>query len=166
MYLVGALLMPCYERCVGRRGLIFIAFLVLNIAVFMIGTSPLLNMRDSPGCIFVGLALCGFAASAITIPLLPEMLDQVTKKYPSLKNSEELNDAAAGYFNGSLGVGEALGPLVASQLVAAMGFRSACDFMACTVFVYTLFYFIFNGRSEIFESDASSDETKEAAADF
>ena len=44
-----------------------------------------------------------------------------------------------------------------------MGFRSACDAMALLVFIYTLFYFIFNGRSEIFESDTSKDESQEAA---
>ena len=74
-YLVGALSLPCYDRFIGRRGLIFIAFLLLNCSVFMIGTSPLLNMKDSVAWIFAGLGLCGFAASAITIPLLPEMLD-------------------------------------------------------------------------------------------
>mmetsp|Transcript_9786 Transcript_9786/g.12088 ORF Transcript_9786/g.12088 Transcript_9786/m.12088 type:complete len:228 (-) Transcript_9786:273-956(-) len=156
-YLIGALLLPCYQRFVGRRGLIFIAFILLNLSLFTIGTSPLLRMKDSPKCILVGLALCGFAASAITIPLLPEMLDQVIKKYPSLKNSDDLSDAAAGYFNGCLGIGEAIGPLVASQLVAAMGFRSACDVMALTVFVYTLFYFLFNGRSGIFEGDSKEE---------
>lgn len=74
-YLIGAILLPCYVNFIGRRGLIFIAFLLLNSSVFMIGTSPLLALRDNMTWIYAGLALCGFAASAITIPLLPEMLD-------------------------------------------------------------------------------------------
>ena len=122
-------------------------------SVFMIGASPLLNLQDSIQWVFTGLALCGFTASLITVPLLPEMLDQIISKYPALKDSEELNDSASGYFNGCLGVGEAIGPVVASQLVATMGFRSGCDVLALVLFVYTLFYFLFNGRSEIFYSD-------------
>lgn len=114
MYLIGALLLPCYNNFIGRRGLIFIAFLLLNASVFMIGTSPILNFKDTAKWIFAGLSLCGFSAAAITIPLLPEMLDQIGKTYPGLKDSEELSDATAGYFNCCLGVGEALGPIIAS----------------------------------------------------
>lgn len=69
-----------------------------------------------------------------------------------------MNDAAAGYFNGFLGIGEAIGPLIASALVPSMGFRSACDILALVTFVYTLLYFIFNGGSEIFERQTSTSE--------
>ena len=150
MYIVGSLLIPCYQTCIGRRGIIFMAFVLLIISVFMIGTSPMLNIKDSPKLIFSGLCLLGLASSAITIPVLPEMLDQLVKEYPSLKDSSELNDMTVGYFNGCLGLGEAIGPLISSALVAGIGFRSACDFLALTCFVYVLLFFLFNGRSDIF----------------
>ena len=86
-YILGSLLLSLYLRVIGRRGVIFFAFIVLVTSVFMIGTSPLLNLKDTPNYIITGLCLVGFASSAITIPVLPEMLDQITKKYPNLEGS-------------------------------------------------------------------------------
>ena len=47
-----------------------------------------------------------------------------------------------------------------------MGFRSSCDLLALTMFGYTLFFFLFNGQSDIFQSasdlrDTSVDEKEE-----
>ena len=75
MYIVGSLLIPCFLSIMGRRGVIFSAFILLSFGVFMIGTSPALRFPDSPKMIFAGLLLVGLAAAAITIPVLPEMLD-------------------------------------------------------------------------------------------
>ncbi len=106
----------------------------------------MLNFKDSPLYIFCGLNVLGLASAAITIPVLPEMLDQLVKEYPVLKDSPELNDVTAGYFNGCLGLGEAIGPILSSLLMSGMGFRSACDGLALFIFVYTLLFFLFNGR--------------------
>ena len=150
MYIVGSLLIPCYLSIMGRRGVIFSAFVLLILGVFMIGTSPVLRFPDSPKMIFAGLLLVGLAAAAITIPVLPEMLEQIINKHPILENNQELNDIAAGYFNGCLGVGEAIGPIVASVLTAGIGFRTSCDAFAVVLFAYTIFFFCFNGRCQIF----------------
>ena len=175
-YILGSLLLSLYLKYIGRRGVIFIAFVVLVMSAFFIGTSPLLRLKDTPNYIIAGLCLVGFASSAITIPVLPEMLDQIVLKYPNLKDNVELNDACAGYFNGCLGIGEAIGPIISSVLVAAIGFRTACDVLALTIFVYTLFFFIFNGRHEMLFKDTKPDEavapleshfiTTEASDDF
>jgi len=77
MYIVGTFLIPCYLSLIGRKGVIFCAFIFLILGVFMIGTSPLLSMHDSKKTIFFGLMLLGFTGSAITIPVLPEMLDSI-----------------------------------------------------------------------------------------
>lgn len=74
-YVIGSLMTFLYQSLMGRRGVIFFAFILLVMATFMVGTSPMLNLKDSPVCIFFGLFLAGFAASAITIPILPEMQD-------------------------------------------------------------------------------------------
>ena len=149
-YILGALLVPSAQSLIGRRGLIFTAFMMLLLSVILIGTSPMFRIRDSPKIVFSGLCLLGLSASAITIPVLPEMLDSIVQKWPQLENTKELNDVSAGYFNGSLGIGEALGPAIASLLVASMGFRSSCDVLAMTILVYTLLFFLFNGRQDIF----------------
>ena len=75
-----------------------------------------------------------------------------------MHDSEELNDKAAGYFNGCVGIGEAIGPISASFLISTLGFRSSCDLLALTVLVYTLFFFLFNGRSDIFACVNEDDE--------
>ena len=152
-YILGSLLLSFYLKFIGRRGVIFMAFILLVTSVFFIGTSPLLRLKDTPNYIIAGLCMVGFASSAITIPVLPEMLDQIVLKYPNLKDNVELNDACSGYFNGCLGIGEAIGPIISSVLVASMGFRTACDVLALTIFVYTLFYFIFNGGHEMLYRD-------------
>ena len=66
---------------------------------------------------------------------------------------------AAGYFNGSLGVGEAIGPIVASLLVAKFDFRPVIDGLALAILIYTILFFFFNGRSEIFHNGDASDGT-------
>ena len=75
MYIVGSLLIPCQLSIMGRRGVIFSAFILLVFGVLMIGTSPVLRFPDSPKMIFSGLLLVGLAAASITIPVLPEMLE-------------------------------------------------------------------------------------------
>ena len=150
MYILGAMALPCLSGLVSRRCIIFVACALLVLGVFLVGSSPLLKMRDTPKTIFSGLMVLGIAGSAISIPVLPEMLDSITQVYPGLRNSQEVNDVTAGFFNGFLGIGETAGPLLASVLVPSMGFRSACDGLALTLLVYTLLFFIFNGASDIF----------------
>ena len=162
MYIVGSLLIPCYLSIMGRRGLIFVAFVLLTLGIFMVGTSPILHFPDTPKLIFSGLLLTGFAAAAITIPVLPEMLEQIVKKHPILEDSGELNDMAAGYFNGSLGVGEALGPIFSSLLVAGIGFRAACDALGSIILIFTILFFFFNGRTVIFHSGDASEGSQSA----
>ena len=75
MYIVGSLLIPCYLSIMGRRGIIFCAFVLLCLGFSMVGTSPMLHFPDTPKLIFAGLLLIGLSAAAITIPVLPEMLE-------------------------------------------------------------------------------------------
>ena len=74
-YILGTLLIPCLENLIDRRGVIFVACILLIFSVFMIGTSPMLNFDDSPKTIFFGLCIFGVSCSAIIIPVLPEILD-------------------------------------------------------------------------------------------
>lgn len=162
MYIVGSLLIPCYLSFIGRRGVIFLAFMLLCLGIFMVGTSPLLNFPDTPKLMFAGLMFLGLAAAAITIPVLPEMLEQIILTHPALANSEELNDITSGYFNGCLGVGEAIGPIVASLLTASIGFRTSCDALAITLLFYTILFFCFNGRCSMFHLQDESDGSQSA----
>lgn len=87
MYILGTFVVPCLPGLIGRKGVIFVACFILLISVFMVGTSPLINLRDSPKTIFIGLMLLGFGGAAVTIPVLPEMLDSLVKEYPGWSDS-------------------------------------------------------------------------------
>ena len=81
-----------------------------------IGNSHLLHIHESIAWLICGLVIEGFALSLIVIPLFPEILEAVETKYPQYKNSNELNDIAAGLFNAALGIGDCFGPIVSSMI--------------------------------------------------
>ncbi len=118
-------------------------------SLYLIGTSPMLGIKDNSRVIFEGLMLLGFSAAMITIPLIPEVLESIEKKCPHLEG-EELNNVISGYFNSCIGVGEALGPILAGILVESHGFRSCYDMTGTLVLIYTLLFFIFNGNFSLF----------------
>jgi hypothetical protein len=115
----------------------------------MIGTSPLVGLPDSTKVIFMGLCLLGFSATMVVIPMFPEMLHSIEEALPHLKG-DELNNVSAGFFNSCLGVGEALGPISASILTHALGFRSAEDILATLILIYCITFFTLNGKQKIF----------------
>ena len=52
----------------------------------------------------------------------------------------------SGYFNSSIGVGEASGPIASGMLVATYGFRSSNDLIGSIILTFTVLFFIFNGN--------------------
>jgi hypothetical protein len=121
----------------------------------MIGTSPLWGLPDSTKLIFMGLCFLGFSTTMIVIPIFPEMLHSIEEALPHLKG-DELNNRTAGFFNSCLGVGEALGPISASILTHAFGFRSAEDILGTLILIYCITFFLLNGKLKIFTLNLSS----------
>lgn len=150
-YIFGALMIPQFLKCIGRRGLIWLGAILEILSLFMIGTSRLINIPNESKFIFMGQCMQGLATALIVIPMLPEMLDRIYAKYPMLVSTPIVNDMTAGYFNSCLGMGEALGPLLSSVLLAKGDFRSACDILAISMGVYMLLFFIINGGCQIFK---------------
>ena len=144
-YIVNTLLVASYCKVLPRRGVIFIGLALFSTSLYLVGTSPMLGLRDSPRIIFSGLMLLGFGAAMITIPLVPEVIHSVEERFPDLAG-EELNNVISGYFNSSIGVGEAVAPIAAGMLVAAFGFRKSNDLVGSTALTFTLLFFIFNGN--------------------
>jgi MFS family permease len=126
----------------------------------MIGTSPIFSLPDSTKVIFMGLCLLGFSATMVVIPMFPEMLHSIEEALPHLKG-DELNNVSAGFFNSCLGVGEALGPISASILTHALGFRSAEDILGTLILIYCITYFLLNGKLKMFALKISSDKVKD-----
>ena len=63
---------------VKKRGIIICGFVIISIAMQMIGGSNLIyEFQKQPVFIFLGLVLMGLSAGMITIPVLPEMLESI-----------------------------------------------------------------------------------------
>ena len=149
LYILNTPLVSFYCKIISRRAVVLIGAGIFCLSVYMIGTSPLVGLPDSTKVIFMGLCLLGFSATMVVIPMFPEMLHSIEEALPHLKG-DELNNVSAGFFNSCLGVGEALGPISASILTHALGFRSAEDILATLILIYCITFFILNGKQKIF----------------
>ena len=76
-YIVNTLLVSSYCKVFSRRSVIFFGLSCFTVSIFLIGTSPMLEMKNSPATIFTGLMLLGFSAAMISIPLIPEVIHSV-----------------------------------------------------------------------------------------
>jgi MFS family permease len=117
-----------------RRLIIFFAFVLNVIALFMMGPSWLLDFpftkeSGAEWLVYAGLALNGVSISFIFVPLLPEILYVVSTE-EDLDNSNELNDKASGIYNVAYASGTILAPNIGGLLSDAYGFRVMCDCLA------------------------------------
>ena len=144
-YILNTLMVASYCKVLSRRGVIFFGLSLFSMSLYLIGTSPMFGIRDSPGIIFTGLMLLGFSAAMITIPLVPEVIHSIEDAYPELAG-EELHNVISGYFNSSIGVGEASGPIASGMLVATYGFRSSNDLIGSIILTFTVLFFLVNGN--------------------
>ena len=144
-YILNTIMVSKYCEYMPRKSIIFIGLALLSMSLYLIGTSPMLGIKDTKQTIFGGLMLLGFSAAMITIPLLPEVLYAIEQKFPNLAG-EELNNVISGYFNSCMGIGEAVGPITAGMLVEIYGFRNSNDLIASTILTFTLLFFIVNGN--------------------
>ena len=76
-YILNTLLVASYCKLLSRKGVIFFGLSLFSMSLYLVGTSPMLGMRDSPRVIFTGLMLLGFSAAMITIPLVPEVIHSI-----------------------------------------------------------------------------------------
>ena len=157
-YIVNTLLVSSYCKVFSRRGVIFFGLACFSVSIFLLGTSPLLGIRDSPKIIFTGLMLLGFSAAMISIPLIPEVINSVESQLPDLAG-EDLNNVISGCFNSGMGVGEALGPIASGILVESYGFRTSTDLVAVTIAIFTILFFFFNGNIDLCLPLAEDEET-------
>jgi len=164
LYIINTPLVSFYCKVISRRAVVLIGAGIFCLSVYMIGTSPIFGLPDSTKVIFMGLCLLGFSATMVVIPMFPEMLHSIEEALPHLKG-DELNNVSAGFFNSCLGVGEALGPISASILTAAFGFRSAEDILGTLLLIYCVTYFLLNGKLKIFVLKISSDKVNQVKDD-
>ena len=64
--------------------------------------------------------------------------------------SNELNDVAAGMFNASMGIGEAIGPVISSIVNKQLGFSASQDLVGAILSVFSIAYFLACGGPFMF----------------
>jgi MFS family permease len=109
----------------SKRLVIISGITLLGIANFFIGTSELFGAQNDSDMILLGLCLVGVAASTITIPVLPEMLESVEQNEDCDYEQEEIENVISGLFITSTGLGETIGPILSSVLVELYDFRTS-----------------------------------------
>lgn len=56
--------------------------MLMALGMFLVGTSKIIGIYNSSAFIIIGLAIMGFGAGMIIIPILPDMLESIEEKYP------------------------------------------------------------------------------------
>mmetsp|Transcript_42711 Transcript_42711/g.65582 ORF Transcript_42711/g.65582 Transcript_42711/m.65582 type:complete len:121 (-) Transcript_42711:539-901(-) len=62
---------------INKRGIIVIGFILITVAMMMIGGSGQESETEGTVFIFLGLCIIGLSAGMVSIPVLPEMLEVV-----------------------------------------------------------------------------------------
>lgn len=87
-----------------RKGaVILFGYMLTSSGMFLVGTSKLIGMYNSPAFIILGLAIMGFGAGMIIIPVLPDMIesleeDEKKKGAPVSANYDQLHNTISGLF--------------------------------------------------------------------
>ena len=98
-------------------------FALVSLGMMLVGNSVLLRIPETLSYTTLGLVLVGLGFSSILVPIFPEMLEAVEEKNPQYLNSNELNVVASGIFNASMGIGEAISPIISSIFNEKVGFQ-------------------------------------------
>jgi cyanate permease len=82
---------------IRKPGVICIGYMILFVAVLLVGPSKVLGLYNSPAFIILGLAIMGFGCGTIIIPIMPEMIESIEEKHPEIDDGE-LNNNISGLF--------------------------------------------------------------------
>lgn len=88
----------------------------------MILVGPSFILPDSFTIMFIGQLYQGIMLNMFVVAPLLEMTDVSVPRFPTHK--VKVTDMSAGFFNGSLCIGQLLGPLYGSMGMKLFGFRS------------------------------------------
>lgn len=128
---------------ISKRLVIIIGAFMMAIGNFLIGTSEVLGVENNSNCILIGLCIIGWSASLMSIPCLPEMLETIEVYTINMDvdyDPDEANNVVSGLFVTASGLGEAIGPILASVLVKIFDFRQSQEMYAFLILLFALWY--------------------------
>ena len=140
-----------------KSGVIFLGYLALTIAMFLIGPSKVLGLPELTSITLIGLTICGLGCGMIIIPVLPDMIEATEDRHPGT-DMDQLHNSISGLFIAAQGLGETLGPILGSVFENKYTFRPAVDLLSMILFTFMIIYFFVCGRMSIFEAPRKSME--------
>ena len=81
-------LVNMYTKFVSKRLVIIFGFCLIAVSMLFVGNSPRFYIPESLTYTMFGLVLLGIGFSSIVVPIFPEMLEGVEKRYPEYRNSD------------------------------------------------------------------------------
>lgn len=134
-----------------KAGVIFLGYLALTIAMFLIGPSKVLGLPEFTSITLIGLTICGLGCGMIIIPVLPDMIEATEDRHPGT-DMDQLHNSISGLFIAAQGLGETLGPILGSVFENKYTFRPAVDLLSMILFTFMILYFFVCGRMSMFEA--------------
>jgi MFS family permease len=135
---------------VRKAGVIFLGYLIVTIAMFLIGPSKVLNLPEYTTITLAGLTIFGLGCGMIIIPVLPDMIEATEQRHPGT-DMDQLHNSISGLFIAAQGLGETLGPILGSIFENKYTFRPAVDLLSIILFSFMIIYFFVCGRLQMFE---------------
>lgn len=137
-YIIGSLLVSKVHDMLDNKLMIFSGMVVAGFCSFLIGPSPYLP--DELWIMCVGQFTLGIFTIFFQVTSLPEMINDVVRKYPDRKF--EASDISSGVFNAMLGMGQMLSPIYGSYMTEVYGFRICADSVGALLIIYAIIYFL------------------------
>jgi MFS family permease len=106
-----------------KPAVILFGYGLTSLGMFLVGTSKLIGIYNSPAFIILGLAIMGFGCGMIIIPVLPDMIEAVEEKEGLNIDTSVLHNQISGLFVAFQGLGETIGPVFGSTSENVYGFR-------------------------------------------
>ena len=87
-YIISKLLVSSYSEELQRNGLVFLGLICFTLSFLLIGTSPSIGLQNNPSVILLGLLLIGSSSAMISIQILPELIQMIKDKHPSMPDED------------------------------------------------------------------------------
>eukprot|EP00742_Colponemidia_sp_Colp-10_P002743 GILJ01002933.1.p1 GENE.GILJ01002933.1~~GILJ01002933.1.p1 ORF type:complete len:469 (+),score=58.53 GILJ01002933.1:38-1444(+) len=127
-WLVDKTKMPLPIICLG--------LVVLGMSLIMLGPAPFVSELlhgKQLAVIIVALVLFGFGSGVIMIAVMPDMIFSAKSIIP-----ENSSDAVSGLINGSLALGDTVGPMAGAFMTDHFGFAKGVFLFSLTIFFYAI----------------------------
>ena len=122
-----------------RRVALILNLILLGVSIAFIG--PFYTDQNLT-VMCIALVVSGFLLGPIMIMPMQEMMESTRTTYPQC-DFEHATNLLSGILTSSIGLGQAIGPLIGSSVYSIVGFRATQDVTALVVISSGVLYLIF-----------------------